>query len=378
MTADLHQALVTSGAVRHCAGLLGPGERERAGTMRDRAAADRFVVARGLLRSVLAVRLGVPPPDVPLVARCPGCGAADHGPVRLAGAGGPRWSLSVAHTGVLVAVAVGERTGPLGVDVETARRAARVEELAPRLFGPGQHPLLARLPVPVRRAAVLAAWTAAESYAKATGTALGPALARMGARCDALGRVTVAGPGDLAGWWVRGVPARAPHCVAAVTTWRRTAVQVHRRTELATAAGPQPQRRPDRATTDEPPGDEPPARPRARAGTTTPACTGAPTRGEVMERTEDGAVARSAALEHLVRARLAERIGPGTAHGIGREEPFADLGVDSLDIVAVLAALERECGVERIADGELWDLADSVGALVRHLSAHGRPRGGTR
>ncbi|WP_320782409.1 4'-phosphopantetheinyl transferase superfamily protein [Streptomyces sp. CRN 30] len=358
-TADVHQTLVTCGAVRHCAGLLGPVERERAAATRDGDAADRFVVARGLLRSVLAGRLGVPPADVPLTARCPGCGAADHGPVRLAGTGGARWALSVAHAGVLVAVAVGDRTGPLGVDVETARRAARVERLAPRLFGPGERPRLARLPVPVRRAAVLAAWTAAESYAKATGTALGAALARVGARFDDRGRVTVAGPADLAGWWVRGAPARAPGCVAAVTTRDHTAVRVHPRTILTTADGP-------------------PAHPRAGPATTAPAPAGAPTRGHGMEHTEDGAAARSAALEELVRTRLAERVGGGVAHGIGREEPFADLGVDSLDIVAVLAALERECGVERIADGELWDLADSVDALVRHLSAHGRPPGATR
>ncbi|KAA6213154.1 acyl carrier protein [Streptomyces albofaciens JCM 4342] len=93
----------------------------------------------------------------------------------------------------------------------------------------------------------------------------------------------------------------------------------------------------------------------------------------------DGApAAPDGALETLVRARLAERVGAELARGIGREEKFHDLGVDSLDIVTVLAGLERECAVERITDGELWDIADSVGALVRHLSAHGRLPGEAR
>ncbi|MDN3270109.1 acyl carrier protein [Streptomyces sp. MA15] len=97
-----------------------------------------------------------------------------------------------------------------------------------------------------------------------------------------------------------------------------------------------------------------------------------------MRHTDDGPTAPAAALEDLVRERLAERVGPDLARGIAREDKFSELGIDSLDIVTVLAALERECAVERIADGELWDIADSVGALVRHLSAHGRLPGEAR
>jgi acyl carrier protein len=90
-----------------------------------------------------------------------------------------------------------------------------------------------------------------------------------------------------------------------------------------------------------------------------------------MRHTHDGQdITRG--LESLVRDRLADRIGEDLARSVGREEKFHDLGIDSLDIVTVLAALERECGVDRIADGELWDIADTVDALVRYLSEHGR------
>ncbi|MFD6654111.1 beta-ketoacyl synthase N-terminal-like domain-containing protein [Streptomyces parvus] len=79
--------------------------------------------------------------------------------------------------------------------------------------------------------------------------------------------------------------------------------------------------------------------------------------------------------EALVRHRLGARIGAQLAHVLDRGEKFHDVGIDSLDIVVVLAELERDFAVERIADGELWDIADSVDALVRYLDAHGQ---GTR
>ncbi|MFF8916965.1 acyl carrier protein [Streptomyces sp. NPDC015032] len=75
--------------------------------------------------------------------------------------------------------------------------------------------------------------------------------------------------------------------------------------------------------------------------------------------------------EALVRDRLGARIGAQLAHALDRGEKFHDVGIDSLDIVVVLAALERDFEVERIADGELWDIADSVDALVRYLDTHG-------
>lgn len=228
--AEVHQALVTSAAARHCGALLDFAERGRAARLPAPAAA-RFTVARGLLRTVLARRLALPPARVPLVARCPGCGAAGHGPVRLADAvdGAVEWTLSVAHSGILVAVAVGHRAGALGVDVETAERAEDIEALAPRLLGPGHRERLARLPAPARRAALLRIWTGAESYAKATGTGLGHALARVRTTVDAEGRVNVAAPEEPAGWSVRAVPAHAPGYAAAVTTRHGTGVRTHPR-----------------------------------------------------------------------------------------------------------------------------------------------------
>jgi acyl carrier protein len=75
-----------------------------------------------------------------------------------------------------------------------------------------------------------------------------------------------------------------------------------------------------------------------------------------------------AAIEDLVRGHLAKRVGADLAQTIPGNEQFHRLGIDSLDIVVILAELERECGVERIANGELWEIAGSVRAMVRYLS----------
>ncbi|MBU3867668.1 4'-phosphopantetheinyl transferase superfamily protein, partial [Streptomyces sp. 4503] len=321
-----------------------------------------------LLRTVLARRLALPPARVPLVARCPGCGAAGHGPVRLADAvdGAAGWTLSIAHSGILVAVAVGHRTGAPGVDVETAERAKDIEALAPRLLGPGHRERLALLPAPAKRAALLRIWTGAESYAKATGTGLGHALARVRTTVGAEGQVCVDAPDEPADWSVRAVQAHAP--------------ATRRPSRPGTAPAYSSTRAADRAPallSVDGPGEGQPMNPMDRP---TASVRRGTRRGRRMRHTDDNPAtpadgapaAPDDALEILVRARLAERVGTALSRDIGREEAFHDLGIDSLDIVTVLADLERECDVERITDGELWDIADSVGALVRHLSAHGR------
>ncbi|MFE2941544.1 4'-phosphopantetheinyl transferase family protein [Streptomyces sp. NPDC059255] len=224
-SADVRQAVVSPEFARHCSGLLSPAERARSARMGLRAR-DRFTVARGLLRSLLGGRLGLHPARVGLLTRCPGCGGTDHGPVRLA-PDGPDWRISVSHAGLLAAVAVDYAGRPVGVDVETAARTVDLRGLEPRLFDSAQRRRLAGLSPYSRRIALLGAWTSAESYAKASGTALGHALGRIGAKVDADGRVSVARPGDLEGWAVRALPAGAPGHVAAVTGREGTHVRTH-------------------------------------------------------------------------------------------------------------------------------------------------------
>lgn len=99
--------------------LLDDVERTRLSTMppdRQRA----FTTARALLRRVVGARLGLPPSEVSLAARCDRC-AGPHGPVTVVG---HDLEVSVSRPGPLVAVAVGSG-GRLGVDVEEVDRVAR-------------------------------------------------------------------------------------------------------------------------------------------------------------------------------------------------------------------------------------------------------------
>ncbi|MCT9935256.1 acyl carrier protein [Planotetraspora sp. A-T 1434] len=72
--------------------------------------------------------------------------------------------------------------------------------------------------------------------------------------------------------------------------------------------------------------------------------------------------------EALVRRRLAERIGDEVAYGIGVDEPFLAVGVDSLDLMHVVAQLEQDADVKQVAEAELWAVASSIASLVAYIS----------
>jgi hypothetical protein len=61
------------------------------------------------------------------------------------------------------------------------------------------------------------------------------------------------------------------------------------------------------------------------------------------------AAADAAAAEEFVRSLLEARIGP-VARGIASDEPFADVGVSSIDLVFVVAAIERDSGADESAE----------------------------
>lgn len=78
-----------------------------------------------------------------------------------------------------------------------------------------------------------------------------------------------------------------------------------------------------------------------------------------------------AELDRLVRERLAERLGARFVAELASDEQFGDVGIDSMHLVAVLAGLERDLRVDRIADGELAEIAGSIAHLVRYLAERG-------
>jgi len=163
-------------SVRVCRARVGAAERgalERAlateelarrDRFRHTADADRFLVGRATLRSMLGRALGVAPQDVPIAV-------GPHGKLHVASGS---LELSVAHSGdvVLVALSTG---AAIGVDVERVT-AAVLDEPLDAMLSARDAAAVAALPAELRVAAFFHAWTSREAIVKVTG--LGFALPR--------------------------------------------------------------------------------------------------------------------------------------------------------------------------------------------------------
>lgn len=123
----------------------------------------QFMVARVLVRQVLAAYTGVPAAALRFVANA-------HGRPELAE---PREGLrfNLSHTDGLVALALA-REAELGVDVEDAERRARPEEVADHFFAPAEVAGLMALPPQARTRRFFDLWTLKEAYIKARGMGL--------------------------------------------------------------------------------------------------------------------------------------------------------------------------------------------------------------
>lgn len=155
-----------------CAALLNPEEQAR----HDRFVFDhskrQFLVARGLVRSVLARYTGLPAEALRFVANEHGRPELDpvHGLVGL------RFNLS--HARGLAALGVA-RDAELGVDVEDTTRNSRPEDIADHFFAPAEVQALMALPADARPARFFDLWTLKEAYIKARGMGLAIALDRF-------------------------------------------------------------------------------------------------------------------------------------------------------------------------------------------------------
>ena len=152
------------------AALLTADERERAARFylgRDR---DRWTVARGALRAILARYANAAPQALAF-------GSGPHGKPSLAEpANDLRFNL--AHSDALAICAVA-RGIEVGVDVEAIRPDAATEDVARRFFAPAEVVALAALPPALRTEAFFACWTRKEAYLKARGMGLTLGLDRF-------------------------------------------------------------------------------------------------------------------------------------------------------------------------------------------------------
>jgi 4'-phosphopantetheinyl transferase len=145
--------------------LLSRDERQRAERFRYVEHQQRYIVACGSLRRLLAERLGIAPWAVELVE-------TSYGKPKLApvhGSAGLEFNLS--HSEVL-AVYIFSRGCTVGVDVELIRQVPDAYELADCFFSPREIAALRSLPLDRRSLAFLACCTRKEAFIKALGSGL--------------------------------------------------------------------------------------------------------------------------------------------------------------------------------------------------------------
>ncbi len=145
--------------------VLAADERARAEAFRMRGDRDRFVVGRGVLRSVLGGYLRRAPAELHIACEA-------HGKPSLVGtaaAGSLRFNVSHSEGLVLVAVA---SAAEVGVDVQWIRPDLSWDKIAGRFFSADEVAALRALPPETAREAFFACWTRKEAYAKARGEGL--------------------------------------------------------------------------------------------------------------------------------------------------------------------------------------------------------------
>jgi 4'-phosphopantetheinyl transferase len=152
--------------------ILSLDEQERAGRFRKIRDAQRYVAARGSLRSLLGGYLTIEPDRLRFA----------YGP-----SGNPRLAgeetltsikFSVSHSDDLALFGFA-RAHKIGVDVERIRPDIDVEDLAARYFSPSELKKLRALPADQKRVAFYCGWTRKEAYLKAQGKGISFGLDRV-------------------------------------------------------------------------------------------------------------------------------------------------------------------------------------------------------
>ncbi len=144
---------------------LNQAERERAAKFVVKDAANNFVVARGLLRQLLANYLQVLPQSLVFERN-------QYGKLYL-GSSGLQFNLS--HTRDL-ALFVFARDNPVGVDVEFMRQDYEFADIVAKFFSPTECRALFSLPKSEQVQAFFNCWTCKEAFIKANGVGMFRAL----------------------------------------------------------------------------------------------------------------------------------------------------------------------------------------------------------
>jgi 4'-phosphopantetheinyl transferase len=147
------------------ASLLNAEEKARWQRFVQPADRQRFLVARALVRTVLARLLGQAEPAALEFT------ATQWGKPELAGAAAGKLHFNLSHTDGLLVLAV-SRAHEVGVDVEAVDRKVEPLALAQRFFATDEHAELLELEGQEQRERFFALWTLKEAWVKARGLGL--------------------------------------------------------------------------------------------------------------------------------------------------------------------------------------------------------------
>jgi len=196
---------------------LSPDERARVARMHNPLDRTRRQAAWGLVRTLLAHRIGADPAGVRIET-------APEGKPHLPG--GPAFNLS--HSGPHLLVGLMPE-GCLGVDIEVARPMRDLEAVARRYFAPAEVEELLALPSREREAAFFRGWVRKEAFLKATGRGLRAGLSSFTvALGETRGNALLTPPegADPRAWTVRSL--EAPPGAAAAVAWDRPGLAITR------------------------------------------------------------------------------------------------------------------------------------------------------
>jgi 4'-phosphopantetheinyl transferase len=151
--------------VQACHDILSSDEQATAARFYFQKDRDQYIVARGVLRTILSRYLDVAPDQIQF-------SYGSHGKPTLTNSLGVEivnFNVSHSHKLALVGVTRGRQ---LGIDLEYIQKDFACEEIARRVFSPQEIATLNDLPGDLRHEAFFNCWTRKEAYIKARGLGL--------------------------------------------------------------------------------------------------------------------------------------------------------------------------------------------------------------
>ena len=183
---------------------LGPSDAARASNFLTKRDHDRFIVRRGVLRSLLALMNGTSVTDIVIET------APDSTKPQLAGASDYVFNLSHSEGLGLVAIAGRREVRAVGVDLEGIRLNPAIDALTQRLFSPAERLEIADIRSHSERiGAFYACWCRKEAVMKGIGTGVNLPLADFDVSVRSSNPQPVAGRGEaqmlVTGWVVEPI-----------------------------------------------------------------------------------------------------------------------------------------------------------------------------